>query len=670
MSSLARLGHVRTTVLLSAMLLLCGGCGETKPQPAAAPAPVVVVEERVEEVASEQAAQKQAAAAPQAEDQESTLVGDEVEAASVPPAARDTAVADRIAELVGVLAAKATDSRTRLMAIDELAAVHADAKTTLEPLLAALADAEPGVRWHATRAIGLLGRDAVLAIPALVKLLGDPDPVVVTQAAAAIGHIRGDDDREPIPEADAALYAATVEPLVETMMHPDPRVRRATVRALRRVSTSRQELASTVRRQLADADPIAVMPALHTLADLGAEAVPFLVESLQDPASRYWAEVVLAEIGPAAAPAVAPLTQLAREGEIAERVQSILSLAEIGPAAAPAGSAIAEALASPDRSLQYVAAFALGKIQASDADEPLREAAGSDDQFLASLASWALATIHPDDATLLAEAATRLRAGLASESPAVRNAAVEGLSDLAPRFDEAKRAELAAAFAELLVDPVPSVGLAAGGGLIRLGPDAVDALRAALAEPLVRGDALEILALLGPQALPALDDLVSSLADADPVCRGDAALALAAIGPEAKGAVPALEQVLGDESAEAPVRYTAAYALGKIGGAAASAEPLLRKLADSDDELLATVAVWAALKINPDDKELFSAAVPKLLRALQDEQELVRLEATVALGEIGRPAAAALPILEMLAEDDPSRQVRGAAEAAVGQIRQ
>ena len=285
-------------------------------------------------------------------------------------------------------------------------------------------------------------------------------------------------------------------------------------------------------------------------------------------------------------------------------MQAILALAEIGPAAAPAVPAVIESLSSSDSSLQYVAAFALGKIGVDEADAALREAAAADDPFLASLASWALATIHPDDAALQAEAVDRLQGGLTSDVPAVRNAAVEGLSDLAPRLGEPDRKALAKAFAGLLADPVPSVGLAAGGGLIRLGADALDALRAALAEQPVRNDALEILSVMGPQALQALDDLVAALADSDPVCRSDAAFAIASIGPEAKGAVPALEQVLGDESAEATVRYTAAYALGKIGSEAASAEPLLRKLVDSEDEQLATVCVWAVLKIKPGDQPL------------------------------------------------------------------
>ena len=46
----------------------------------------------------------------------------------------------------------------------------------------------------------------------------------------------------------------------------------------------------------------------------------------------------------------------------------------------------------------------------------------------------------------------------------------------------------------------------------------------------------------------------------------------------------------------------------------------------------------------------------------------MRLEAAVALGEIGPAAKTALPMLELLAEDDPSRLVRDAAAEAVRKI--
>lgn len=586
-------------------------------------------------------------------------------AAAPEPAA---GAADDVTALLATLTTS-DDGNARVAAIDEIATKLRGGLPALDALVAALADEDARIRWHAARAIGLIGHEAKSAIPALVKRLADDDAITVTQAAAALGHLRSDDQRPEIPAADAELYAAAIEPLVGTMVHPDPRARRAAVRALKALSTSREDLAKTVRRQLADADPAAVLPALHTLADLEEDAVPFLIEALQDPSSRFWAEVVIAEIGEEAAAAVEPLAAIVTEGAVEDRVQAILALAEIGKPALPATPQLVAALESPDQSLQYVAAYALGKLRAAAGDAALEKAVASDDQFLATIATWARARIHPDDASLRGQAVERLEAELADEAPAMRQAAVDGLSGLADALDEAGRKKLAAQFAALLVDPVPAVGLAAGGALIRLGADAVDALREQLATPAARNDAMEILAELGPAAKSALGEMITGLGDQDPVYRSDSAMAIAALGPEAVSAAPALEKLLADESTPPPVRYTAAYGLGRIGPPAAAAEPLLRKLAESEDDLLATVAVWAALKLKPDDATLFDAAVPKLRQALKDEQELVRLEAAVALGEIGAAAGSAVPLLELLAEEDPARAVRGAAAEAVSRIR-
>jgi HEAT repeat protein len=92
-------------------------------------------------------------------------------------------------------------------------------------------------------------------------------------------------------------------------------------------------------------------------------------------------------------------------------------------------------------------------------------------------------------------------------------------------------------------------------------------------------------------------------------------------------------------------------------------------LAASPDEVLATVALWATLKIAPEDSSLFARAVPALRKAARSEREIVRLEASVALGEIGSAAASAIPILELLSEEDPSKRVRAAAAKAVAKIK-
>jgi HEAT repeat protein len=45
------------------------------------------------------------------------------------------------------------------------------------------------------------------------------------------------------------------------------------------------------------------------------------------------------------------------------------------------------------------------------------------------------------------------------------------------------------------------------------------------------------------------------------------------------------------------------------------------------------------------------------------------MEAVVALGEIGPEAASAIPILELVSEEDPSKPVRSAAAAALAKIK-
>jgi hypothetical protein len=98
-------------------------------------------------------------------------------------------------------------------------------------------------------------------------------------------------------------------------------------------------------------------------------------------------------------------------------------------------------------------------------------------------------------------------------------------------------------------------------------PEAVPVMRDALRHknPQVRLEAATMLGCLGPQAIPAVPDLVQSLKDADADVRATSARALEAIfsqadfGPEAGDAAGALRAALGDESAS--VREAATSAL-------------------------------------------------------------------------------------------------------------
>ena len=127
----------------------------------------------------------------------------------------------------------ATNPDAVVKATDAIGRLRGQGRSALPDLLKLTSDADPRVRWHAARSVGLIGEDAVLSIPTLLTLLQDADPVVATQAAAAIGHIREDDDLKSLSDADKDLYADAVTQLVGTLVHNDARVRRACLRSLR-----------------------------------------------------------------------------------------------------------------------------------------------------------------------------------------------------------------------------------------------------------------------------------------------------------------------------------------------------------------------------------------------------------------------------------------------------
>jgi len=592
-------------------------------------------------------------------------------AAPAPTAAdadRSAPGADTIGDLRKALAA-ATNEDGRVLAVDAIADLGQNALPALDDLVTALGDENIRVRWHAARALGRIGEDAFPVLPKLIALLKDADPIVVTQAASAIREIRADEGNAALADDHTKVYAEAVDALSATLVHADPRVRRGSLKAIAALSPEPGKLADLLDDTLTDADPSVVMPALESLADLGADAVPVLVESLKNPKARYWATVALTEIGPAAAPAAGALTAAALNGEPEERMQAMLALAAIGEPAAEAADELSTALDSPDTAVKSSAAYALGRMRVASADAALEKASADGDPFLAGIASWARARIHPDDKTLVTAALATLSTALGSDRVNMRIAAMSALSDLTGSLDDADEATLADRFVALLEDGHPAVRGAAATSLVRLGPTAIPSLEKALDKPALRTLAMEILAAAGSKAKPAVDNLVAALADADPAMRGDAAVALAAIGPDAAEAVPALSKLLGGDEKEASLRYAAVYALGRIGAAAAPVAETLRGLAKSDDELMASVAVWALLKIEPDNKAQVAAAVPVLRKALRGKRDLARLEAAAALGDLGGAAASAVPILELVTEDDPLPAVRTAAAAALAKIK-
>ena len=555
----------------------------------------------------------------------------------------------------------AKDETSKVKAIDDLASLHSQAKGAIDPISELMKDPLPRVRWHAARALGMIGVDAITKIPDLIKLLDDSDALTKTQAAAALGNIREDD--ENVSEENALVYRDAAESILKVMLDKDPRVRRAAMRSLRWFKIDPEKLIPAISAQLENADPSVIVPALQTMADIGVDAIPILVKSLENPKSAYWATVALMGMNAVAAPAVPQLTILAESGETEERMQAILALASIGEPAKTASKVLLESLASKEPSIQYASAYAIGVIRVAGATNALQKLTRSTDPFLKEISWWALARVNPTDKKIAQQAVQALHAALSNENPNFRRAAIEGLANL----DGIAKESIAPDFVAALTDKDVAVQSAAAESLFRMGSASVGVLSKSLGDPERRLIAIDILSSLGKEALPAMDIFIKGLSDKDPQFRGDCAMGLAGIGSGSLKSVPNLIKLLDDDDTGA--RVSASYALGRIGVGAQAAIPKLLLLASSEEKMGAPVASWALLKIDPSNKDFIQSAIPKLRTALRSPMEMIRLEAAIALGEVGQPAREAVPILELIADDDPVPSVRSAAADALTKIR-
>jgi HEAT repeat protein len=116
--------------------------------------------------------------------------------------------------------------------------------------------------------------------------------------------------------------------------------------------------------------------------------------------------------------------------------------------------------------------------------------------------------------------------------------------------------------------------------------------------------------------------------------------------------------------AETPgVPLAAAYALGQLGTAAKPATEELKKLADAEEPLQQTVALWALARANPKDKQWFDLAVPLLVERLTDADQQVREAAVRALADLEPPPGSLIPELKRVLDKADAETVSGALDA-------
>jgi HEAT repeat protein len=181
----------------------------------------------------------------------------------------------------------------------------------------------------------------------------------------------------------------------------------------------------------------------------------------------------------------------------------------------------------------------------------------------------------------------------------------------------------------------------------------------------IRRAAVDILEILGDAAATALPVLTEALSDPDKFVRWGAARALKAFPPaKAIGAVPGLARLVCDP--DLSVRMAAAETLELFGPLAKDAVPALAQAIVTGDAEPRVAAMVALAATGPENAK---AAVPQLVDALTHPDARVRKAAAETLGKIGPPARAAIPALRR-ALGDEDNDVRVNASDAILSILQ
>lgn len=165
-------------------------------------------------------------------------------------------------------------------------------------------------------------------------------------------------------------------------------------------------------------------------------------------------------------------------------------------------------------------------------------------------------------------------------------------------------------------------------------------------------------------AEPTVADLVKTLSSNDTVELFLAIQALAAKGPEAAPAVPDLIKILGDDKRSNQLRVESAHALGEIGPAAKDAVPVLLETVKARESALRGYSAKALGCIGPDA----AAAVKPLAVLVRDSDPAVRLQAARALGAIKSSDAESIEALELAKTNASDRAMQKECEAALRSI--
>ena len=494
-----------------------------------------------------------------------------------------------------------------------------------------------------------------IVVQALTKRLKDSNAKVRAATARVLGRIATGD-------------VQVAESLIEIASDSDPDVRKSVLRALIDLKAPRELTLPIWVKTMQGTDHDIIMEVIHTMAELGAAAVPPLRDALKHPEAAYWGCLIAEELGPVAAPAIPELLELVNHAHGEIQLHAVMALGRIGGDDERVPTELIGVLTGDaELALKYAACFALSQLppnqQAAETlAATLNKAA---DVELKLLAGWSLLMLQPDSGER-DTALTAIIAGLQSDQPRIQQLAVRALGDIRPSKDGPSK-KVVAAMIKTLESDNNAIISQVNNILVSKGAESLPVVKTGLANPVMRPHAVEVARRLGPLAATLTSDLVDIMSEqdlADELHR-EVHFAIGAIGPDAAEAIPVLIQSLDGDNSQ--VRASACYALGKIGDAAKQASEQLMACTEEEDPFLQLAAVWSLLEINGQSPELIEKALPLLTKALSMENEFIRIEAARSLGKLGGAASSATGALKELLTDESSI-VRAAAAQALDEV--
>jgi HEAT repeat protein len=454
---------------------------------------------------------------------------------------------------------------------------------------------------------------------------------------------------------------------IEQLDSPSPRARRSGAFALGKLGTAAyshygiEPLVAHIGDKESDAD----------VRDAAAYALGEIALSLRlySDSAKVWA---------AAGPIL--LHALTEDKDPRVRRSAAYAIGGFGKRADFARAQLRTALKDKSPGVRQNAAWALGQLGSTDAGETLQalsKSFGDADALVRRDAAAAVGEIGrllgPKDELLPNPAIGPLLEMFRKEKDAtIRKVAIDALVNAVSAQDKGAAAELQ----RLLKDKDPEIVRGAALALGNIGgPEANEAVRV-LRDALNKGDLLTriqvsaALANVGEGAAPIVRDLVRALDDKEPQVRRNVALALRNIGEKAALAVPALARHIHADEKNEDVRAYSAEALAQM--TSEQIKPalpdLLRAIKEDKAASVRQRCVWAIFNLRDLEASGVVQPLTDLLDETADEQSLVRYDAARCLGLRleGKAPDKAVDVLLAMLNDKRLRVYEGSGAAVTG----